>query len=123
MSSFSYEWDGSCTTQNPNLPVYGKNALKKIKKSALYISLWDHLKNSVYVYTRHFRTWEIYVLFIAHTFPNTDINDIKKEIDELLRELYIIHNNENMGIAVSARNTTNGVLNTFLKNLESISTD
>ncbi len=111
MSSVEWEWEFG-----PKLPVYGKNARKRIKKSALYISLWDYLKNSVYVYTRHFHNWEIYILFIAHTFPNTDINDIKEDIDELLREFYIVHNRVAMNIYT--HDTTNNVLNAFLEKLK-----
>lgn len=109
MNSFDWEF-------GIKLPTYGKNARKKIKRSSLYISLWDHLENSPYVYTRHFHNWEIYTLFIAHTFPNIHIDNIKGALDELLREFYIIHNRRNMDIVGS----TNEVLNAFLKNLEYI---
>ena len=117
MTSFSYEWDCNDKSQSPRLPIYGKNARKKIKKLTLYISLWDCLKNNPYVYTRHFHNWEIYVLFITHTFPNMDINDIGEDLTELLRELYIIHNNESVGINIP---NTNEVLNAFLEKLNKI---
>ncbi len=110
MSSFDWEF-------GTKLPAYAKNSRKKIKRLPLYISLWDCLENSAYVYTRHFHNWEIYTLFIAHTFPNTNIDNIKGNLDELLREFYIIHNRENMGTAGSTRNT-NEVLNAFLEKVK-----
>ena len=122
MNSFSYEWDIKGATQDSKLPNYTKNARKKLKKSLLYISLWGCLKNSAYIYTRHFHNWEIYILFITRTFPKLKINDIREDLTELLREFYIIHNNENMCTTGSTPNT-NEVLNAFLEILSSISTD
>ena len=122
MSFFSYKWDHDSKSQS-KLPVYGKNARKKIKKSALYISLWSYLRHNVYIYTRHFHNWEIYILFIARTFPNLKVDDFKEDLTELLSNFYIIHNRESMGTAASARNTTNDELNAFLDILKEKSID
>ena len=119
--SFSYEWD-TCSNSS-NLPVYGKNARRKIRRSHLYISLWGYLPNCPYIYTRHFQNWEIYTLFISHKFPKLKVEDFKEELLELLGKLYDIHNRKTMGyIPIEYRHeTTNNVLNVFLEKLAEIS--
>nr|QBK85977.1 MAG: hypothetical protein LCMAC101_05720 [Marseillevirus LCMAC101] len=114
MEPFSFDWEFG--TKLP--PTYVK---KYYKKSPLYISLWKCLENSPYVYTRQFHNWGLYTLFIVRTFSDININDFKDDINTLLRELYIVHNNENMEI--NTHYTTNDVLNAFLDKLREEDTE
>jgi hypothetical protein len=112
MTCFDWDWE-----HGQKLPICTKND-HDLEELPLYTDLWDYLESYERNYMRQFRNWEPYVLFIVDTFPNISIDDIRKDLDDLLSSLHQLRTYDNMGICTY--DSTNDELNDFLVKLSKV---
>ena len=121
MSSFDWDWDWDLDWDlDPVIPFYNKQNREQVEGTSLYKDLWEYLRNFEYNYMRQFNHWKKYTFFIVYNFPNVSINEMKKDLGDVLRNLHGVRTHENMGI--DTHNSTNDILNFFLDKLKREST-
>lgn len=112
---FSFDWEF-----DPFVPFYNKRNRAQIENEPLYDDLWNYLQTSEYNYRIQFEHWEKYTFFIVYNFPNVSIDEIKKDLGDVLRDLHIARTYENA--LIDTFNSTNEILNSFLNELKKEST-